>query len=77
MSVACPPAFVYSNPELMDAIKSVIYKHGIQVTLPDAAAGHTQILITGFEDYAKAAADELEQCLKLQREKLLQLEGET
>lgn len=45
----------------------MIRKHGIQLSLTDAAAGHSQVLITGIEDYARAAAAEFKQLL-LQQE---------
>lgn len=51
----------------IDALQTVIRKHGIQLSLTDAAAGHSQVLITGIEDYARAAAAEFKQLL-LQQE---------
>lgn len=51
----------------IDALQTVIRKHGIQLSLTDAAAGHSQVLITGIEDYDRAAAAEFKQLL-LQQE---------
>lgn len=46
-----------------DTIQSIIRKHGIQSALPEAAAGHSRVLITGIENYARASAAELDQFL--------------
>lgn len=63
-----PLLFTRGSTAFYSAIYSVIRKHGIQGSLPDATAGLTHILITCIEDDARAAAELKPFLLPLQQE---------